>query len=153
MENSINTLKRFFVLYVYTIIRFIVILQLSTAQDVLSCYTKKNIYIYNCSHYYYYYLPSFTPGKDNFPNLGKSISSIVTQSGRTVTDASLILICGYAKNKTSQQKQNKRKLTRPCPHFLTCPLLSRSRLFKPFPSVCIPLDCVFPLTPLPLMLR
>lgn len=43
-------------------------------------------------------LPSFTLGRDNFPNLGKSISSIVTQSGRTVTEASLILIWG-CKNK------------------------------------------------------
>ena len=33
-------------------------------------------------------------GSDNLDNLGKSISSIVLQSGRTVTDASLIFIWG-----------------------------------------------------------
>lgn len=33
-------------------------------------------------------------GKESFPNLGKSISSMVLQSGLTVTEASLILIWG-----------------------------------------------------------
>lgn len=44
-------------------------------------------------------------------------------------------------------------LTRPCPHLLTWPLLSRSRDFSPFPRACIPLLCAPPLMPLPRMFR
>ena len=38
--------------------------------------------------------PSLTFGKESLAKRGKSISSIVTQSARTVTDASLFLIGG-----------------------------------------------------------
>lgn len=39
--------------------------------------------------------PSLTFGRDNLASRGKSISSIVVQSGRTVTDASRLLIGGW----------------------------------------------------------
>lgn len=53
-------------------------------------YVYRNLKIHICMMC----LPSLMLGSDNFPKRGKSISSIVTQSGRTVTDASRILIWG-----------------------------------------------------------